>query len=190
MKHYKLRILFLLCVGMLLCVSCGAPSKKEETNESENGAQTDADSASEAKADMEKVQVPNFEMTLWDGGTMSLEDCLGKKVLLNFWATWCGPCVGEMPAFQRLAEEYPEELVILAVNCSEDQAIVQKFVEDNSYTFPIALDVDGEIQAIFGGITSIPMTVIMDEEGYVVTTSTGAADADTMYEAYKEALGF
>jgi len=135
------------------------------------------------------VQIPDFEMTFSDGETASFADYHGKKILLNFWATWCGPCVGEMPAFQRLAEEYPDDLMILAVNCGESRETVQKFMEDNSYTFPVVTDEEGDIQALFGGITSIPLTVIVDEEGCVVTSHLGASDADTMYETYKESLG-
>lgn len=191
-----------LCLVLSLCVGCGAvgaddknadagslPAEKDggmtgQSKEAEDGA------SSESETSDERVQIPDFELTLLDGETVSFEDYRGKKVLLNFWATWCGPCVGEMPAFQKLAEEYPDELIILAVNCGEDQATVQTFAEDNGYTFPIVMDTEGVIQAMFGGITSIPVTVIIDEEGYLVSASTGAADADTMYEAYKEALGF
>ncbi len=146
------------------------------------------DAPSTGEADEGRIQIQDFDMTLLDGTEVSFEEYRGRKVLLNFWATWCDPCVGEMPAFQKLTEEYPEELVILAVNCSEDQDTVEKFIQNNSYTFPIVLDTDGAIQGLFGGITSLPATVIIDEEGYVVTASTGAADADTMYEVYKEAL--
>ncbi len=140
------------------------------------------------ETEAERIAIPDFEMTMLDDETASLSDFQGKKVLLNFWATWCGPCVGEMPAFQRLSEEYPDELVILAVNCGEDEKTVRRFAEDNGYTFPIVLDADGTIQALFGGVTSLPTTVILDEEGYAVTARTGAADADTMYELYKTEL--
>lgn len=218
MKKIKAGIVLLLCVAFV-CAGCAASGKKNDgkaesgeqseadgagsgsqgetgdgavTPEQEDGDGDDAGSVSQSGNDAEeRVQVSDFEMTLSDGETVvSFEEYRGKKVLLNFWATWCGPCVGEMPAFQRLSEEYPDELVILAVNCGEDQKTVQQFVEDNGYTFPVVLDTDYAIQDMFGGVTSIPETVIIDEEGYIVTISTGAADADTMYEAYKEELGW
>ncbi len=196
MKKRKAGIVLLLCVA-LVCVGCAGGGPQGETGvavtpEQEDGDGDDAGSVSQSGNDAEeRVQVSDFEMTLSDGETVvSFEEYLGKKVLLNFWATWCGPCVGEMPALQRLSEEYPDELVILAVNCGEDQKTVQQFVEDNGYTFPVVLDTDYAIQDMFGGVTSIPETVIIDEEGYIVTITTGAADADTMYEAYKEELGW
>lgn len=193
-------IAFLLCGLLVLCAGCGALGKKGGDGRSDGGLLEDfnytdgqqgegADGQRGEETDEEKIQMPDFEMTFLDGETLSFEEYRGKKVLLNFWATWCGPCVGEMPAFQKLADEYPGELVILAVNCSEDQGTVQKFVQRKGYTFPVILDTDGAIQAMFGGITSIPLTVIIDEEGYIVTASKGATDADTMYEVYKEALG-
>ncbi len=156
-----------LLLALSLCVGCA--TTKSDTSEG--------------------AQVPDFEMTLLNGESASFDDFRGKKVLLNFWATWCGPCVGEMPALQRLAEEYPEELVILAVDCGEDQATVQAFIDDNGYTFPVVLDSDDTIGSLFGGVTSIPMTVIIDEKGNILSSSAGAADADTMYETYMSALG-
>lgn len=184
MKHVKVWSVLLLCVMILSCTGCTDTGK-------ENEKETKTDDTKAPLADREEgAQVPDFEMTLLDGKTVSFEQYRGKKVLLNFWATWCGPCVGELPAFQKLAEEYPDELVILAVNCSEEEGTVQKFIKNNGYTFPIVLDMDGTIQEMFGGITSIPVTVIIDGEGKIVSSSTGAMDADTMYKTYKQELGF
>ena len=194
----KTAIVVILCMFLAIGAGCGIPGQKEGDSDDSilgsldnlGGQQGDgADGQQGEENDSEKILMPDFEMTFLDGGTASFEEYRGKKVLLNFWATWCGPCVGEMPAFQKLADEYPEELVILAVNCSEAQSTVQKFNQSKGYTFPIILDADGAIQAIFGGVTSLPLTVIIDEEGYIVTASEGAADADTMYGLYKEALG-
>jgi len=198
MKRFKTAIVIYLFGVMLFCGGCGTSGQEpENTEESTASSETTETESTESKlaesesADKDgNTQMPDFTMTLLNGDTVSFADYLGKKVILNFWATWCGPCVGEMPAFQKLADEYPDELVILAVNCSEPQGTVQEFIDANGYTFPIVLDEDGAIQAMFGGITSIPVTVIIDEEGYIASSSTGAADADTMYDAYKEALGW
>lgn len=200
----KKTILLLLC-GMLFmgagCSASGQPGgKRQISGEADAGTeQTAAEGTSAAEEAVpgsavltrpaDAAQMPDIELTLLGGETVSFSDYQGKKVLLNFWATWCGPCVGEMPAFQRLTEEYSEELVILAVNCGEDEKTVQKFVQDNGYAFPVILDEQGEIQSLFGGITSIPLTVVIDEEGYLLVSHMGAADAETMYETYKEELG-
>lgn len=197
MRKLKKIIVVMLCSVMLLCAGCG---NGENSTQSQSGGSDNQEGTSElsneaSESEIEdmtstddRVQIDNFEMTLLDGTKTSFEEYKGKKVLLNFWATWCGPCVGEMPAFQKLSEEYPEELVILAVNCSEDQDTVQKFIDNNGYTFPVVLDADGAIQTMFGGIYSIPVTVIIDEEGCIVSSHVGASDADTMYETYKSEL--
>lgn len=193
----KNMIVLMLWGVMLLCAGCGngESSKKSQSEGGGNQERTSepSDEASENEIeDMtttdDRVQIDNFEMTLLDGTKTSFEEYKGKKILLNFWATWCGPCVGEMPAFQKLSEEYPEELVVLAINCSEDQDTVQKFIDNNGYTFPVVLDADGAIQTMFGGVYSIPVTVIIDEEGCIVSSHVGASDADTMYETYKSGL--
>lgn len=133
-------------------------------------------------------QAPDFTAQLVDGTTLTLSDLQGKPVLINFWATWCGPCVMEMPAFEKLQADYGEEIAIVAVNCGDDKATVTDFAEENGYTFPIALDEAYEISMLYP-TNGIPYTVILDEEGVVTQVSTGAADAETMYEHYRQALG-
>lgn len=133
-------------------------------------------------------QAPDFTAQLVDGTTLTLSDLQGKPVLINFWATWCGPCVMEMPAFEKLQADYGEEIAIVAVNCGDDKATVTDFAEENGYTFPIALDETYEISMLYP-TNGIPYTVILDEEGVVTQVSTGAADAETMYEHYRQALG-
>lgn len=132
---------------------------------------------------------PDFTAELADGSTFTLSEQKGKKVLLNFWATWCGPCVGEMPALEQLQEEFPDELVVVAVDCEETKAVVDAFVEENEYTFPIAYDEKGEITRMYP-TEGVPYTLIIDEEGVIQQTFLGAADADEQYKEYKQALGF
>lgn len=196
MRKLKKIIVFMMCSGMFLFAGCGnggssTQSQNDGTDNQERTsefAEASESGIEDAASGNDRVQIDNFEMTLLDGTKTSFEEYKGKKVLLNFWATWCGPCVGEMPAFQKLSEEYPEELVILAINCSEDKDTVQKFIDNNSYTFPVVLDTDGAIQTMFGGVYSIPVTIIIDEEGCIVSSHVGASDADTMYETYKAEL--
>ena len=124
-------------------------------------------------------KAPDFTAELIDGSSLALSDLKGKPVIINFWATWCGPCVREMPAFERLKEDFGDEIGIIAVNCGDDADTVKDFVDENGYTFPVALDPSN----------SIPYTVVLDANGKITHVSTGAYDADTMYDRYKEALG-
>lgn len=199
-RKFNIVILSILILSLLLMSGCSQNNKKASDNSTEQistdnssdkdtqvqtSAQTNADSQSETS---ESVLATDFEVTLVTGETVKLSDYRGKKVLLNFWATWCGPCVQEMPAFQKLSEDYPDDIVILAVNCGDSESDVKDFVNENGYTFNIAIDESLEVSSLYP-TSSIPLTLIIDEEGYVIYGSYGASDADTMYELYKEELG-
>lgn len=136
----------------------------------------------------EGVAAPDFTGELMDGTSITLSELQGKPVIINFWATWCGPCVKEMPAFERLKDDFGDKIGIIAVNCGDDAGTVKDFVEENGYTFPVVLDEEYSISMLYP-TNSIPYTVVLDAEGKVAHISTGALDADTMYERYKEALG-
>lgn len=197
---FNIVILSILILSLLLISGCSQNDKKASANSTEEmstdnssvqdtqvetSEQSNADSQSETS---ESVLATDFEVTLVTGETVKLSDYRGKKVLLNFWATWCGPCVQEMPAFQKLSEDYPDDIVILAVNCGDSESDVKDFVNENGYTFNIAIDESLEVSSLYP-TSSIPLTLIIDEEGYVIYGSYGASDADTMYELYKEELG-
>lgn len=136
----------------------------------------------------EGVAAPDFTGELMDGTSITLSELQGKPVIINFWATWCGPCVKEMPAFERLKDDFGDKIGIIAVNCGDDAETVKDFVEENGYTFPVVLDEEYSISMLYP-TNSIPYTVVLDAEGKVTHISTGALDADTMYERYKKALG-
>lgn len=133
-------------------------------------------------------KAPDFTAELIDGSSLALSDLKGKPVIINFWATWCGPCVREMPAFERLKEDFGDDIGIIAVNCGDDADTVKDFVDENGYTFPVALDENYEVAMLYPS-NSIPYTVVLDANGKITHVSTGAYDADTMYDRYKEALG-
>lgn len=149
-----------------------------------NGDKNNTDSSQEFS---EEDLAPDFKAETVDGKTFVLSEQKGKVVLLNFWATWCGPCVGEMPAFEKLYSEYGEKIAILAVDCAEDKDTVKQFVSDNGYTFPIAYDTEGAISAKYP-TSGIPYTLVIGKDGKVQKTFLGADDADTQYIEYKKAI--
>lgn len=169
-----------------------AETEKNGTGtEKQEGAADQVDGVIEFKPGMpikEGVQAPDFTGELIDGTSITLSELQGKPVIINFWATWCGPCVKEMPAFERLKDDFGDKIGIIAVNCGDDAGTVKDFVEENGYTFPVVLDEEYSISMLYP-TNSIPYTVVVDAEGRVTHISTGALDADTMYERYKEALG-
>ncbi|MCP4598868.1 TlpA disulfide reductase family protein [Neptuniibacter sp.] len=116
-----------------------------------------------------------------EGQQVSLSEYKGKVVLLNFWATWCPPCIEEMPSMQRLREQLDgKPFEIVAVNVGEDSAAVSSFLMELSsdLTFPILLDEEGKS---FGelGLRALPTTILFDQNGEVVTKVLGARDWDS-----------
>lgn len=177
----------------------GLGAEKSSAETEKNGTGTEKPEAAADQGDgviefkpgmpiKEGVQAPDFTGELIDGTSITLSELQGKPVIINFWATWCGPCVKEMPAFERLKDDFGDKIGIIAVNCGDDAGTVKDFVEENGYTFPVVLDEEYSISMLYP-TNSIPYTVVVDAEGKVTHISTGALDADTMYERYKEALG-
>lgn len=130
---------------------------------------------------------PNFEAELKGGEKFVLSDQAGKVVLINIWATWCGPCVGEMPAFERLKNEYGDKLQIVCVNCMEPKSDVDAFIDDNGYTFPVAYDESGEIMNRYP-TEGIPYTLVIGKNGQIKNTYIGSEGEEEQYQKYKAAI--
>jgi thiol-disulfide isomerase/thioredoxin len=117
---------------------------------------------------------PDFTLTGLDGQEVSLSDFRGQPVLLNFWATWCGPCSMEMPFLQDIYEKWTGKgLVLLAVNIQEDPIKVKAFVEGAGYTFPVLLATGNEVPLAYN-IRGIPATFFIDADGVIRDIKIGA----------------
>jgi len=117
---------------------------------------------------------PDFTLTGLEGQEVSLSGFRGKPVLLNFWATWCGPCRIEMPFLQELYEEWTGKgLVMLAVNIQEDPITVEKFVENAGLTFPVLLSPGNKVPLAYN-IRGIPATFFIDADGVIRDIKIGA----------------
>lgn len=113
---------------------------------------------------------PDFLLQTPDGGELRLSDVRGTPVLVNFWASWCGPCREEMPRIVRAYNDAGGGLVVVAVNLQENDGIVQGFADDFGMTFPIAIDRTGEVGQtwrIGGPVEGIPSSYFIDERGIV-----------------------
>lgn len=126
---------------------------------------------------------PDFTVFDAEGNPVSLSDFKGKPVVANFWATWCGPCKQEMPAFEKLYKEYGDEVVFLMVNLPDGETTesVLEFVKSNGYTFPVFFDSENDASVTYG-IRSIPATLFVDSEGYVFAGYAGALSEDIIRE--------
>lgn len=130
-------------------------------------------------------KAPDFELESLSGEAVKLSDFEGKKLILNFWATWCPPCKAEMPHMQEFYVEQKEKNVeVLAVNLTTAEKSIndiETFVHDYELTFPVILDQDGEIGNMYQAI-SIPTTYIIDSDGIIQNKVIGPMDKEMMYE--------
>ncbi len=179
-----------LLPALIMFLALGTAGCGNNNNGSDNDINTDTGSSqmeTDGQGLKEGDTAPDFTADLPDGKSFSLSKQKGKIVLLNFWATWCEPCVREMPAFERLHKEYGDEIAILAINSMEDAKTVDQFIEEEGYTFPIAYDTEGTIGQKYP-TDGIPYTLIIGADSTIHYIYAGAADADTQYQEYKKAI--
>jgi len=138
-------------------------------------------------ASKEGTQVGNlaldFELQDLDGETVSLRGLRGKPVLLNFWASWCGPCRYEMPFLEEIDEEWSDkELMVLAINLRESASTVERFLQAEGYSFPVLLDTTGVVGGKYN-IRAIPTTYFIDKDGIIQGIKIGAFQSKEEIEA-------
>ena len=134
-------------------------------------------------AQPKKIEAPDFAVTDLDGNTVHLSDFKGKPIVLNFWASWCGPCQSEMPHFNEVYRDKNGEVVFLMVNQTDGQReTIQKaqaFIDKEGYDFPIYFDTKLEASYLYGA-SSIPSTLFIDKEGYVSKGYQGTISKKTL----------
>lgn len=134
-------------------------------------------------------QAPNFEIQYDDGTSATLAQLRGQIVLVNFWATWCGPCRTEMPEFERAYNAHADEgFTILAINNGETVDVVDAFREEMALSFPMALDEMGDVQDLFA-VPGYPTTLLLDRNGVILTRHVGPLTADDIDTLVATALG-
>ena len=116
---------------------------------------------------------PDFTMLDQEGNEVTLASFFGKPIILNFWASWCGPCKMEMPELQEFYEEYGEEIHFLLVSVDDSADTAKAFIEKEGYTFPVYFDTTS-MGAYTYGASSIPLTFFIDAEGYLTAYYMGA----------------
>ncbi|ARF16820.1 peroxiredoxin family protein [Sporosarcina ureae] len=127
---------------------------------------------------------PDFRLITLSGDVIKLSDYKGQKVILNFWASWCGPCKAEMPHMQNYYRKNKDSanVEIIAVNMTKEERgtdSIQKFVDAYGLTFPIPLDKDGEVMEMYK-IMSIPTTYMIGTDGTIRHKFIGPMDEETI----------
>ena len=117
--------------------------------------------------------LPTLSMQALDGRIITSDDLLGKVVLVNFWATWCGPCRAEIPDLIKLQARYPDQLQIIGVSADEGPVqVVKDFATEYGINYPIVMSTP-ELTRAFPGVMALPTSFIVDPEGRVVQTHVG-----------------
>ncbi len=173
----KLLLAALTACALLMTAGCGQDSAGSGVAEA---AESDATAAPQP--------APDFSLESLDGKQVKLSDYEGQVVLLNFWATWCGPCKIEMPWFLEFQRKYKDKgFTVLAVSLDEEGwEVVKPYAEKLQPNFPILLG-DEEMEDRFGGIVALPTTLIINKKGEIVVRHTGLVSKSD-YESEIEGL--
>ena len=164
---YKKVIIGLLLLIVVLAVASFAYTRLSTSYEPE---QISTSGESFKKAD-------DFTVVNQDGQIAKLSDFKGKPTIVNFWATWCGPCKSEMPAFENIYTRYKDDVNIMMVNMTDNTnetvKKVKNFISQSGYTFPVFFDTSAQAAKSYR-VTSIPMTLFIDKNGNLINSHTGA----------------
>lgn len=169
-----------------------------KTDDSQDSAETEEiaeDVPEEAPAEepAEEVPAPDFTIMDLDGSMVSLSDRLedGKPIVLNFWATWCGPCTSELPAFNKAAADYADEITFMMINLTDGQVEtvpgVREFLTENGYSLPVYFDQKGSASGPYGA-SSIPLTYFITSDGMVAGGHMGSMSEETLYNYLDQLL--
>jgi thiol-disulfide isomerase/thioredoxin len=128
---------------------------------------------------------PDFVVYDENGNEAHLYDYIGKPIVLNFWASWCGPCKMEMPDFNERYLQLGDEIHFLMINMTdgarETISIASAFIAEQGYQFPVFYDTTGSAAMTYGAY-SLPTTFFIDAQGHAIAQAVGAIDADTLQQ--------
>ncbi len=154
-------------------------SSKTDISESDEPASTN-EPASEQE--VEFFPAPDFHVYDRDGNAIHLSDFFGKPIVLNFWASWCGPCQSEMPDFNEKYAELGDEINFVMVNITtgrETMETATAFIDQSGYDFPVFYDITSEAAMTYGAY-SLPTSFFINAEGHLIAQAIGSIDSETL----------
>lgn len=170
----------LLVVIALALAGCGPAGL-----ESSVGGPSDSSESSSDDAALEPA--PSFTLVSLEGADVSTSDFAGQVVLIDFWATWCGPCHYQADILKALHEDFEGKGVqFLAVSLGEPEEIVRTFVEENPYPYPVLIDPEDRLSPELG-IFVLPTVMVIDRDGNVTYSQPGVSQAESLRRALYEA---
>ncbi len=153
-------MLVLSCLLVIVAVACS-------NNSSEPTAVPAVDSTTLSFGPVVGDPAPSFETALVEGDTIRLDELHENGLIVNFWATWCAPCIRELPLLDEIAGDHSADgLTVLAINMGEQEEAILDFLDEFDLGFPVALDRQGEIAGRYG-VLGLPMSFFIDRDGVV-----------------------
>ena len=181
----KKLVILILLVALMVALVSGASALYDKLGSQVDTQQLATQPPTEAADETvgELPFAPDFTVYDKEGNPVKLTDYIGKPIVLNCWASWCGPCQSEMPDFEEKYQELGQGIHFLMVNMTdgsrETVEIASGFIQEKGYTFPVFYDTDQDV-AVTYGVYSLPTTFFIDAQGHAVAQATGAIDAATL----------
>ena len=182
MKNKSLILTGALLVAIIIIAGILYPTLAEKANKAPEITTEQTTSSTDSTNITDNTDYPRYtDIKIFDKNKkeVKLSDFEGKPVILNFWATWCGYCLYELPDFENAFKEYGDDIQFVIVNTDDGIKKGEKYINSKNYTFPTYYDLDYDAYFTYG-LSSLPRTVAIDKDGFVRYNRSGMIDAQIL----------